>query len=252
MKRFFALILVAILGFYIFNGLYIEDGGDFSFKRFGEANLDDRVSDKYINKNVNEDSGEVSFGKSKDLESGSANVVTSIVVNYRSFDTLGEVTVLFISALGVALLFGGYDRKKAFNNPPSFILKYGTRVIFGIILMTGVYIFVHGHLTPGGGFPGGSMIASAILLMYVADDEFRVKFKLIKITEGIAGSLYVIGGLVGIFAGGYFLYNFLPTGTLGNLASAGLIPIIYILVGLKVGSELSGIVTNFLAEEVES
>lgn len=252
MKKFFALILVAILGFYIFSGLYMNEGGDFSFKKFGEANLSDRVSDKYVNKNVNGDTDEVVFGKSNNLESGSSNVVTSIVVNYRSFDTLGEVTVLFISALGVALLFGGYDRKKVFKNPPSFILKYGTRIIFGIILMTGIYIFVHGHLTPGGGFPGGSMIASAILLMYISDDEFRVKFKLIKVAEGIAGSLYVIAGLVGLFVGGYFLYNFLPSGTLGNLASAGLIPVIYILVGLKVGSELSGIVANFLAEEVES
>ena len=47
----------------------------------------------------------------------------------------------------------------------------------------------------------------------------------------------------------YFLQNFLPVGTVGDLLSAGIIPIIYVLIGLKVGSEISGIVDNFLTEE---
>ena len=47
----------------------------------------------------------------------------------------------------------------------------------------------------------------------------------------------------------YFLQNFLPSGTVGEILSAGIIPIIYVLIGLKVGSEISGIVDNFLTEE---
>jgi len=252
MKKLGAILLVAILGFFIFTNLYSFTQEEVAFKRFGDVNLSDRVSEGFIKKNVNGESNEVEFKKSTNMESGSANIVTSIVVNYRSFDTLGEVTVLFISALGVALLLGGSSRKKEIKVAPNFILRTGTRVIFGVVLMTGVYIFTHGHLTPGGGFPGGSMIASAILLMYLADKDFRLKFDFLKATEGIAGSLYVIAGLLGILFGGYFLYNFLPTGTIGNLISAGMIPIIYILIGLKVGAELSGIITNFLSEEVQS
>jgi multicomponent Na+:H+ antiporter subunit B len=47
----------------------------------------------------------------------------------------------------------------------------------------------------------------------------------------------------------YFLQNFIPVGTVGSLLSAGIIPIIYVLIGLKVGSEISGVIDNFLTEE---
>ena len=119
------------------------------------------------------------------------------------------------------------------------------------MILFGVYMFTHGHITPGGGFPGGSIIAASILLLYMADNDFRAKFTSLKVTEGVAGSLYVIVGLLGIIIGGYFLYNFLPTGTVGDVMSAGIIPIVYILIGLKVGSELSSVVDSFLTQEVE-
>ena len=213
--------------------------------------MESRVSDKYINKSVNGDNGEVVFGKSADLEAGSANIVTSVVVNYRSFDTLGEVTVLFISAFGVGLLLTGKRKRQKLMYKPNFILKQGARIVFGIMVIFGVYVFTHGHLTPGGGFPGGAIIAAAILLLYLSDDEFRVKLKGMKAAEGTAGSLYVIIGLLGIVFAGYFLQNFLPTGTVGEVISSGVIPIVYILIGLKVGSELSSVVDAFLTEEVE-
>ena len=178
-------------------------------------------------------------------------MVTSVVVNYRSFDTLGEVTVLFISAFGVGLLLSGKRKRQMFAHEPSFILKHGARVVFGIMMVFGIYMITHGHLTPGGGFPGGTIIAAAILLLYIADNEFKTKLNTFKVTEGLAGSLYVIIGLLGIAIGGYFLVNFLPTGTVGDLLSAGLIPIVYILIGLKVGSEISGVVAGFATEEVE-
>ena len=48
---------------------------------------------------------------------------------------------------------------------------------------------------------------------------------------------------------GYFLGNFLPLGKMGALASAGIVPIVYILIGLKVSAELSGIVSDFMGDE---
>ena len=247
MKKLVSLMLVILIGHLIFTNLYSDNIG---FNEYGEVNLEERVSSGYINKSVTEKNSSVEFGKSRDLESGSANVVTSIVINYRSFDTLGEITVLFISALGVSLLFSGTTKKINLKINPNFILKYGSRLVFGVILINGIYMFTHGHLTPGGGFPGGSIIAASVLLLYISDNDFRIKVKTIKLTEGILGSLYVIIGLIGLAVGGHFLYNFLPTGVVGELLSAGIIPIVYILIGLKVGSELSGIVENFLSEEV--
>ncbi len=250
MKKFVSLLLIAGLGIFIFMSLYASGGGPLAFQPYGDVDLSERVSQAYIDKSVNGANEPVVYGESENEESGSANMVTSIVVNYRSFDTLGEVTVLFVSILGVGLLLGGRRKRLAFKHAPNFILKHGARLTFGLLIVFGVYMFAHGHVTPGGGFPGGSIIAAAILLLYLADDEFRVKLGAFKFAEGAAGSLYVVIGLIGLLAGGYFLYNFLPTGTVGHLFSAGVIPIVYALIGLKVGSEIAGVVDNFATEEV--
>jgi len=248
MKKVMSILFLAVLAFFIFTGIYSND----AIKDFGNVNLENRVSEKFITKSVSGDNDLVEFGKSKDLETGSANYVTSIVVNYRSFDTLGEVTVLFVSSLGVALLLGGFSGKLSNKYRANFILRVGTKTVFPFILLVGIYVFTHGHLTPGGGFPGGSMIASAILLLYIADEEFKAKMHAFKITESLAGSTYILLGLIGLTLSGYFLSNFMSTGVVGELFSAGIVPIIYVLVGLKVGSELTGIITDFLKEEVES
>jgi len=233
MKNLFGFLLALVLG--VFMILALDDST--SFPTFGMVDINDRVSSQYF------DSDNVD-------EVGSANIVTAIVVGYRGFDTLGEVTVLFISALGVAFIFGGSKQKRLdLKFKPNFMLRVGSRVLFGIILVTSVYIILHGHLTPGGGFPGGAIIASSVLLLYLADDKFRSNIKGFKILEGIAGSLFVIIGLLGLVLLGAFLQNFLPSGNIGDLLSAGIIPIIYVLVGLKVGSEISGVVDNFLTEE---
>jgi multicomponent Na+:H+ antiporter subunit B len=250
MKQVVSIILVVVIGVAVAIALYFDDSSPLKFTPYGKANLNYRVSQKIIDKSVTGESDIIVYGKSKDAETGSANMVTSIVVNYRSFDTLGEVTVLFVSALGVSLLLSGKRKRQAFAFEPSFILKQGSRIVFGIMVVFGVYMFTHGHLTPGGGFPGGSIIAAAILLLYISDNEFKAKVSAFKAAEGIAGSLYVIIGLLGLAIGGSFLYNFLPTGVVGEVISAGVIPIVYILIGLKVGSELSGIVAGFATEEV--
>lgn len=248
MKNFFAFVLTIGLGVLFILSL----NNNTLFTPFGEADPSTSVSGDYIDKSVTDpNQPEIVYGETVDAEDGAANIVTSIVVDYRSFDTLGEVTVLFISSLGVALLLGSALKPKRLNLnfKPNFMLRVGSKALVGIILMVGVSIILHGHLTPGGGFPGGAMIASSILLLYLADDSFRSKIKGFKILEGTAGSLYVIIGLAGLALGAYFLSNFLPTGTVGDLFSAGILPIVYILIGLKVGSEISGIIDNFLTEE---
>ncbi|MDD3477717.1 MAG: Na(+)/H(+) antiporter subunit B [Candidatus Izemoplasmatales bacterium] len=246
MKKLFAFVLTIGLGVLMIFSLRANT----LFPEFGDVSIADRISALFLDKSVNGDNGDVVFGQTTDAEDGAANLVTSIVVDYRSFDTLGEVTVLFISSLGVALLLGvaGKQKRLALNFKPNFMLRVGSRALFGIILMTGVYVILHGHLTPGGGFPGGAMIASSILLLYLADDEFRTKVKGFKVLESVAGSLYVIVGLLGLVLATYFLQNFLPTGTVGDLFSAGVLPIVYVLIGLKVGSEISGIIDHFLTE----
>ncbi len=245
MKKFLSLLLVIALGAM----LIISLNNNKAFSQFGDADLSNRVSQGYVDKNANGGTDVVNYGTSGH-ETGAANIVTSIVANYRSFDTLGEVTVLFIAALGVAMLLGTANTERlVLNFRPNFMLKIGAKALFGIILMTGVYMAIHGHLTPGGGFPGGSMIASAFLILYLADDKYRAKIKNFKFIESLSGVAYVAIGFVGLFVGGAFLYNFLPSGQIGQIFSAGIVPIVYVIIGLKVGAELSGILDNFLTEE---
>jgi multicomponent Na+:H+ antiporter subunit B len=213
---------------------------------FGNVDLSKRVSNSFINKSVDGNNETIEFKKSKDLEDGSANVVTSIVVNYRSFDTLGEVTVLFTAALGVGLILKGLRRKR-FYREPNFILKTANGILLPLIFLFGAYIFIHGHLTPGGGFPGGTIIAAGILVLYLSNEKFELSHRA-KILESGMGTVYVLFGLVGLILSGIFLRNFLPTGVIGELFSAGIVPLIYVAIGFKVGAELSNLISEFQKE----
>ncbi|MFU2158132.1 Na(+)/H(+) antiporter subunit B [Caldisericum sp. AR60] len=182
-------------------------------------------------------------------QTGAANVVTSVTLFYRGFDTLGEVTVLFTAALGVAVLyFMGEKKRKQKLQESNFVTKIGTRVVFPFSLLTGAYIFMHGHLTPGGGFQGGALIATGFLLLYLAYEETSIDRKKFYLVEGLGGLTYVIIGLLGFFMKGSFLANVLPNGTLFDLLSGGIMLPIYIGVGLKVGSELSNIIDDLMCE----
>jgi len=182
-------------------------------------------------------------------ETGAANIVTSVVLSYRGFDTLGEVTVLFIAAIGLGAVLTGTTEKKARKiQPASLVLYTGCRLLFPLILVFGSYIFIHGHLTPGGGFQGGAIIASGFLLIYLGCRERRINRVVSNLVESLGGLIFVVIGLLGLVFGGYFLFNFLPKGTANALFSAGIIPIVYIAIGFKVGSELAGIIDNLIEE----
>jgi|AntAceMinimDraft_17_1070374.scaffolds.fasta_scaffold02533_5 multicomponent Na+:H+ antiporter subunit B len=196
-----------------------------------------KVADHYINK-----------GKE---ETGAANIVTSVVVSYRSFDTLGEVTILFLATIGLGVVLTTIKRKEDRDTEKaSLILSTGCKFLFPLILLFGAYIFIYGHLTPGGGFQGGAIIASAFVLMYLGCyKEKRINETGSILSESLGGLVFVIIGLIGLAVGThYFLNNFMPKGEFNTLLSAGIIPIIYIAIGFKVGSELSKII-DLLMEE---
>ena len=186
---------------------------------------------------------------------GAANIVTAIIVTYRGLDTLGEVTVLFLTAAIVGLVLARGSRSESAQAqrelpPPGELLVTGTRLLLPLILLFGAYVFTHGHLTPGGGFQGGAILASGMLLMLLSHPLRRFGHRLIAIVESIAGLAFVVIGVLGIALAGGFLDNrILPLGTFGELFSAGAIPIIYTFVGLKVGAEFSSMLVNLSETE---
>ena len=110
-------------------------------------------------------------------------------------------------------------------------------------------------LSPGGGFQGGAIIASGTLLLFLADPNKKSGKSAISIVESISGLVYVGIGIAGliIFGDNGFLDNrILPTGSFGSILSAGAIPIIYSLIGLKVGAELSAVLYKLKDAQEES
>ena len=177
---------------------------------------------------------------------GTQNVITAVVVTMRGLDTLGEVAVLFIAAAGVGVLLRRREKAPELQRrPASEILQTGSKLLLPLLLVFGVYIFTHGHLTPGGGFQGGVVIASALLLVLLADVSVSVNHKLLSTTESLSGFFYAALGLAGLVFGAGILDNrILPMGAYGTLLSAGLIPVIYSFIGLKVGTELTGVLLS--------
>lgn len=186
-------------------------------------------------------------------ELGAANIVTAIVVTYRGLDTLGEVTVLFLASTIVGLVLSMGNRAEHGHTklvPVGELLTTGSRFLAPLVMLLGVYIFVNGHLTPGGGFQGGAVIASGALLLLLADPLKHFSHTLISVVESFAGVSYVLIGVLGLVLAGGFLDNrFLPFGDLGALFSAGTIPLIYSLIGLKVGAEFASILANLTQTE---
>ena len=123
----------------------------------------------------------------------------------------------------------------------TLIVKTITRLTVGLILLYGIYIVLHGHLTPGGGFPGGVIIAlSFIHLMLAFGKDISLK-KLNRLRasffESLGAIIFLSIALLG-FLGGYFFLNFISKGQPFNLFSAGIIPICNIAICLKVGAGL--------------
>ncbi|HPE59800.1 MAG: sodium:proton antiporter [Thiothrix sp.] len=186
---------------------------------------------------------------------GAANIVTAIIVTYRGLDTLGEVTVLFLAStiIGMVLAHGSNKHRRALQRklPPSGeLLTTGSRLLTPLILLFGAYVFLNGHLTPGGGFQGGAILASAALLLLLTDPLRRFSHRLIAVVESISGLVFVGLGVLGLLlAGGFLDSRILPAGDFGTLFSAGAIPLIYSFVGLKVGAEFTSMLAHLAETE---
>jgi len=132
--------------------------------------------------------------------------------------------------------------KKNKQSGMTFIVKTITNLIIGFMMVFGAYIVLYGHITPGGGFPGGVMIALAYILITLAYGRKVVE----SMVSGIAGSIaddfgaliILILGLIGLWIGGTFLFNFLPKGTPFSLFSAGNIILYNLAITVKVGMSL--------------
>lgn len=177
-------------------------------------------------------------------EVGAANFVGSVLLAYRGYDTLGELTILFTAATVAGLVLGRGGPTSTRDPESGFILTAGADLLFPLLLVVGLYIILHGHLTPGGGFQGGVVLAAAFFVPILARPSSGLDHATVSIIEGFAGAAFIAIGLLALFDGREFLTPLLGKGVLGELFSAGSLPLLYMAVGLKVGSELAGLLVS--------
>jgi multicomponent Na+:H+ antiporter subunit B len=139
----------------------------------------------------------------------------------------------------------------------SKIVKTMSNIMFPLILIFGLYVIAHGHLTPGGGFQGGAIVASGCAMILVAYGSVwtmeRVKEKRLSILESTGAVCFIGLAILGLIFGLVFFKNFLVDQSaiplfnqvamgLSNINTAGVLPLMNFAVGLKVIAGLFAIV----------
>ena len=143
---------------------------------------------------------------------GGTNVVNVILVDFRGFDTFGEITVLGIAAIGTLCLMDGMRAHGTIMtqgltyrfNPSPLMLRITASWILPIALVISLYIFLRGHNLPGGGFIAGLITAMALIIQYIAlgqdQTEQMLKAKSGRLYEIWIGVGLSIAGLTGLAA----------------------------------------------------
>ena len=191
------------------------------------------------------------------LSRNTANVISSVNFDLRAFDTVGEEFVLFSAAVAALLLMRrfhdeeGRDRELAYG--PRDVWSAVNLVGFALLaptVMVALYVIAHGAVSPGGGFQGGAVLATGLHLAYLAGDYVVLQrlrpVAVFDVAEAVGAAGFVLLGMSALFVGDPFLTNWLPTGTLGELASAGMVELFNVAVGMEVASALVLLVAKFL------
>jgi len=125
----------------------------------------------------------------------------------------------------------------------SKIIKTIAQKLFPFIVLFGFYLISHGHLSPGGGFQGGVVLGTAIILLALSHSieqtEKKFKSRWLNMLEKLGILTLIFLGFLGIFLGHSFLSNFLPLGKPGQIASGGLMLLFNIAIGIKVAAGVS-------------
>jgi len=138
----------------------------------------------------------------------------------------------------------------------TIIVKNVTALLSGLVFLYGCYIILHGHLTPGGGFAGGIIVAGSFILLVIANgiQYFRLKKEKedSSLLEGAGILCFLLLAAAGLLlATPVFFKNLLPGGTPGELLSAGIIPLFNIFIGIEVAAALLSIFLAFVIFKTE-
>ena len=192
--------------------------------KFGDPNApeNNEVATRYIEQGLS--------------ETGAVNIVTGMILDYRAFDTFGESCVLFVASCCVLILLrvdkdedpesrAIEDMNDRHYEPRNdTILQKVADFLVPLMIIFGIYVVLNGHISPGGGFSGGAIIGSGLILYLTA--------------YGFAKSY-------SFYTGANHLHSIITPGTPGNILSAGLIVYLNICVGIVVACTMYSFYTLF-------
>lgn len=187
-----------------------------------------------------------------------ANVISSVNFDQRAFDTLGEESILFAAVLGTVVLLR--ETRDEHSEPPETVqvdphVRRYALIALPVTLLIGLYVIAHGQLSPGGGFQGGVIVATALHLLYIAIDYKALErirpAAAYAIADAAGEAAYVLLGTAGLLAGSAFLANFLPYGTFNTLSSGGTVPLLNAAIGVEVAGAIVVLLARFLDQALE-
>jgi multicomponent Na+:H+ antiporter subunit B len=190
------------------------------------------------------------------------NMVTAVNFDYRGLDTLGEEFMLLGAVTGTLVLLRGRRGENVSDAPAeaegrpipprSDAVALACRLFAPVLLLFGIYVVLHAQLTPGGGFQGGAIIGSGVLLLYLGEG-YRVWRRLVRshlfdAVEATGALIFALAGWAPMIFGAKFLENILPLGKTGALISGGLILVTNAGVALAVAGGFVLLMLEFLEE----
>jgi multicomponent Na+:H+ antiporter subunit B len=188
------------------------------------------------------------------------NTVSGVNFDLRGFDTLAEEMILFVAAIGCAVLLRARrgeqeleeaaDRARENAPDPGRSLPALASLLAGPIVVLGLYVVTHGPLSPGGGFQGGVILAAAVVVSGAAGHVLHARrvdpVHAVEAMEAVGALAYSLVAIGGALFAAVVMENFLDPGRTGALLSGGTIPILSAAVGVEVAGAVVLILVEFL------
>lgn len=194
-----------------------------------------------------------------------SNAVSAVNFDFRGFDTLGEEFMLVCAVTGAVVLLRGSRGESVTAEPGklpgrpfparSDAVRLVGRLMAPLTLVFGLYVVLHATVTPGGGFQGGVVIASALLLLFLGEGyrgwRWIMRTPWLDACEGGGALLFALAGFAPMLTGAAFLQNTLPYGKFRDMLSGGLMQIENAGVACAVMAGFSLVLLEFLEETRE-
>lgn len=200
-------------------------------------------------------------------ETGATNLVAGMILDYRAFDTFGESCVLFLGVVSVLMLL-----RRDKNNTTekgeqeaheddlrdrlqgNLILRTICKALLPAVFLFGLYVVLNGHLSPGGGFSGGTIMGAGLILYslaygYEKTHEFFSMKTFIAVTCTCL-CVYCLAKGYSFFTGANHMESHIPLGIPGAILSSGLILPLNICVGFIVACTVYGFYALFTRGEI--